>query len=261
LHERVQHKQKSKEEKMKRQSIFMTSAILLLAVIALSFPQFAQAANTMAGTTITNTATVNYNVLGVAQTAATGSTTFVVDRKIDLVVTKKADVITGPSSTSPALAYLVTNNSNTTIRFGLSTQVSGTALYTPTAVTIWKDIDNSGTLTAGDVSYTDATTFGDVASGASVTVLVTATTAGGTANGLTAGISLVAQAWEPSFTSLTVISATGGANGTNTVETVYADAAGTATGPADIQYDGKHSALAIFTVNASTVTVTVSSTW
>lgn len=243
---------------MKKQRVYRMSAILLFAAIALTVPQFAQAA-TMAGTTITNTATVNFNVLGVVQTAATGSTSFVVDRKIDLLVTKKYDVITGPSSTNPTLVYLVTNNSNTTIRFGLSTQVSSTAGYTPTSVTIWKDADNSGTYTAGDVAYSDANTFGDVASGASVTVLVTATTPVGTANGLIAGISLVAQAWEPSFVSLTAITASVGANGINTVETVFADAAGSATAPADIQYDGKHSALAFFTVNASTVTVNKSS--
>jgi uncharacterized repeat protein (TIGR01451 family) len=235
------------------------SAILLFEAIALTVPQFAQAA-TMAGTTITNTATVNFNVLGVAQTAATGSTSFVVDRKIDLLVTKKYDVITGPSSTNPTLVYLVTNNSNTTIRFGLSTQVSGTAQYTPTSVSIWKDVNGDNTYSPTDVVYADASTFGDVASGASVTVLVTATTPVAVTNGWTAGVSLVAQAYEPaSYGSLLVIAATGGANNNLTVETVYADAAGSATAPADNQYDGKHSALAFFTVNASTVTVNKSS--
>ncbi len=247
---------------MNKKSLFKLAAVLLFAVLAVAIPQYAQAATT-AGDTITNTAHVNFNVLGVPQPEATGSTSFVVDRKIDLLVTKKSDITTGPSATTPALVYLVTNNSNTAIRFGLTTQVSGTAQYTPTSVSIWKDTDNSGTYTAGDTGYTDSTTFGDIASGASVTVLVTATTPVTATDLKTAGISLVAQAFEPTGSTLgtagTAIAASGGANGINTVETVFADAAGSATSPADSQYDGKHSALAFFTVNASTVSVNKSS--
>ncbi len=247
---------------MNKKSLFKLAAVLLFAVLAAAISQYAQAATT-AGDIITNTAHVNFNVLNVPQPEVTGSTSFVVDRKIDLLVTKKSDITTGPSATTPALVYLVTNNSNTTIRFGLTTQVSGTAQYVPTSISIWKDTDNSGTYTAGDTGYTDSTTFGDIASGASVTVLVTATTPGTATDLQTAGISLVAQAYEPTGSTLgaagTAIAASIGANGINTVETVFADAAGSATSPADTQYDGKHSALAFFTVNASTVSVNKSS--
>jgi uncharacterized repeat protein (TIGR01451 family) len=239
--------------------MYKIAAFLLFAAIALAVPQFAQAApvGTASGTTITNTATVNFTILGVAQIAATGSTSFVVDRKVNLLVAKISDISTSPSFTISTLAYIVTNNSNTTIRFGMSTSL-GAGTYTPTSVLIWKDNGStSGVYDGGNTQVTDASILGDIASGVSITVLVTASTPSTATTGQTAAINLIAQAYEPSsYGSLAVIAQTG--NGVawtpGTVQTVWADGAGSAAG--DVVYDGRHSAFATYTVSAAAIAVT-----
>lgn len=245
---------------MKRQHLFTVIVCLLIAALAgiIASPVHA-AVGTPAGTTITNNVTVSYSILGVPQASKTGSESFVVDRKIDLVVTKSGDVTTGPSATTPTLVYLVTNNSNSAIRIALSTLLSSTKEYTPTSVTVWKDTNGDGT---GDSSCSGAactSTFGDIASGGTITVLVTATTPTDASDGNKAGIYLIAQAYEPGSGAPAVISQSTGTNDKNVVDTVYADAAGPAGGTDDAQYDGKHSAMATFTVVTATVTVTKSS--
>ena len=124
---------------MKRYLLYAISICLMVAGLAIVVASSADAASigTQAGTIITNSVSVDYQINNVPQGSKTGSTSFVVDRMIDLVVTDKADVYTGPSSTMSTLVYLVTNNSNTTIRVALSTQLSSTRQYDPGSVTIW----------------------------------------------------------------------------------------------------------------------------
>jgi uncharacterized repeat protein (TIGR01451 family) len=197
---------------------------------------------------------VNFTISGVAQIAATGSTSFVVDRKVNLLVAKISDISTSPSFTISTLAYIVTNNSNTTIRFGMSTSL-GAGTYTPTNVLIWKDNGTtSGVYGGGNTQVTDASILGDIVSGQSITVLVTASTPSTATTSQTAAINLIAQAYEPSsYGSLAVIAQTG--NGVawtpGTVQTVFADGAGSADG----LYDGRHSAFATYTVSAAAITV------
>ena len=97
--------------------LFFTG-LLGLAVI----PQ-AVAAGTASGTSITNQATVNYDVEGAAQTAVVSNVTaFIVDNKVDLTVTEVSggynDVI--PNTTNQALAFTVANTGNATQDVALS---------------------------------------------------------------------------------------------------------------------------------------------
>ena len=74
-------------------------ALLAVAFAPLFAFQNAQAAGTVANTTISNTATVNYTVGGVAQTAINSNTsTFLVDRKVNLNVTAGTGTTTTPGS-------------------------------------------------------------------------------------------------------------------------------------------------------------------
>src|SRR3546814_4472315 len=77
----------------------MTSKLTYMGAIGLTalssvaaVPAFA--AGTTAGTTITNTATVDYQVGGVAQGQQSASNNFTVDRKINLLVEEVADLTT-----------------------------------------------------------------------------------------------------------------------------------------------------------------------
>ncbi|HET7922567.1 MAG TPA: hypothetical protein VFM15_07420 [Gammaproteobacteria bacterium] len=109
----------------------------------------AQAApiGTAAGTSVTNKATVNYQVGGVNQTliesSPTGNTTsgvgngantsFVVDDKLVLVVTRQdgAIVSVSPGQTNVVLVYQVTNNGNATQGVSFTTLQKATATANP----------------------------------------------------------------------------------------------------------------------------------
>ncbi len=72
------------------------------------------AATTKAGTAINNTATASYSVNGVTQTATSNTATFVVDRKVNLVVERAQDADTQVAlgQVGAAVAFRVTNKTN-----------------------------------------------------------------------------------------------------------------------------------------------------
>jgi uncharacterized repeat protein (TIGR01451 family) len=239
---------------MKRESMYRIAAIVLFAAIALAIPKSVRAANTAAGVTITNQATVNYTVGAVPQTAVLGNTvTFVVDRVIYVTVTKQSDVTSAPSSTYQAIQFLVTNGSNTAMRFALSPVSKSTNTWSLTGVNIYRDNNSNGQYDAGDTLYADASTFGDIASGATVTVLIVGDIPGTVTNAEYADYDLVATAVDAG--TLTVSTETAGtkAANLNTVMTIFGDAAGSATG--DTLHNGQHSASGRFTVTAAGLTV------
>jgi uncharacterized repeat protein (TIGR01451 family) len=102
------------------------ASLALLAFAALGAIQQAHAAGTAAGTTISNLATVNYNVGGVAQapigssptgntTGAGTATTFVVDDKVNLTLTEVTGGPTtpvAPGSINDVTIYKLTNTGN-----------------------------------------------------------------------------------------------------------------------------------------------------
>jgi uncharacterized repeat protein (TIGR01451 family) len=214
----------------------------------------AMAAGTVAGTTITNTASVSYQ-LGGTTTTVLCAASFVVDRAVNVVVTKNADANIAPASTNVALSFLVSNTSNTSLRFALSTVSKPTNTWTMNNVRIYRDNNNNGSWDAGDTLYADAGTFGDIASGASVTVLIVADAPAGLAIGQAALYDLVATAVDAG--TLTVSTQTIGPN-TAGVDTVFLDSAGSAVG--DGIRDGKHSAAGSFTVSDMALKVNVNKT-
>jgi hypothetical protein len=251
---------KTKEETMKMQRMFGIAASLLFAVIVMAVPQFAQAANTAAGVSISNQATVNYTVGTVPQTAVPGNTvTFVVDRVIYLTVTKQSDVSSAPSSTFQAIQFLVSNTSNTAMRFALSPVSKGTNTWDLGAsAKIYRDNNSNALYDAGDTLYVDASTFGNIASGATFTVLIVGDIPVGLTNGVAAGYDLLATAVDAGTTNPSTETAGTKAANLNVVMTIFGDAAGSAVG--DGARDGKHSASGTFTVTAAGLTVTKTAT-
>jgi uncharacterized repeat protein (TIGR01451 family) len=248
-----------KEETMKKPSIYRIAAIVLFAAIALTVPKFAQAANTAAGVTISNQATVNYTVGTVPQTAVLGNTvTFMVDRVIYVTVTKQSDVTSAPSSTYQAIQFLVTNGSNTAMRFALSPVSKATNTWSLTGAKIYRDNNSNGQYDAGDTLYSDASTFGDIASGATFTVLVVGDIPATAINAEYADYDLLATAVNAGTTTPSIETAGTKAANLNTVMTIFGDAAGSATG--DGLHDGKHSASGRFTITASSLTVSKTAT-
>jgi uncharacterized membrane protein len=216
----------------------------------------AQAAGTQAGSTITNTVTVNYQVGGVSQTAQTASNAVTVDRKVNLTIASAASTTTvSPGQTSASTAFTITNSSNDTIDIGLAVlnQAGGSAQHGGTDT-----IDISNFKFYSDAALTTLITYLDeVAPDASRTVYVSADVPIAATNGQVAGdiLTAIAQAGGTAGTAGAVLTATTGAN-TAGVDTVFADAAGAT----DSANDGKFSAKGDYSVSAPVLTVTKTST-
>lgn len=218
------------------------------------------AAGTTAGSTITNTATVNYTVGGVAQTAVTATNNFTVDRKIVVAVSEPGNATTSvsPGQSAAVTTFVVTNSSNATLDFKLtaaqlaggSAPHGGTDGFDVTAPTMYVDTNANGVYDAGTdlaVTYLD-----ELAADASRTVFIVSNIPIGATNGQIAAVSLTAQA-EAGGTAATegaVLTETTGAN-TAGMDTVFADVAGTD----DIARDGKGSARDDYTIAAPVLTV------
>lgn len=247
-----------------RKSMFL--ALLLIGVMAALAPQHALAAGTASGTTISNKATVNYQAGGIAQTliesSPTGNTTpgagagantwFYVANKVNVVVTKTGDATVAPGSAKQALVFTITNSGNTSQRYALAANlVSG---QTMSNVTIYRDngsIPNQWDAT--DTLYSDASTFGNLASDATLTVLVVGDAPLTLTNGQTGVYDLVATTVDSGTLNVTAQTA-GAANLqlNSPLDVVYADAAGTDDG----NRDGKMSARGTYTASAPVLTVT-----
>ncbi len=239
-----------------------TSAVALVALA--SAPAYA--AGTASGSTITNTATLNYTVGGVAQTAIQANNNITVDRKVNLTVVEVGSATTSvvPGQTGAVTTFTVTNTSNATIDIGLAaTHQSGGAApfaggndnFDVTGVKMYIDHATSGTAGVYDPGVdVEVTWLDELAADASKTVYVVADVPIARVNNDISAIILTgtAKASGGTGTEGAVITATAGAN-TAGVDTVLADAAGSG---GDSAYDGKHSAKDDYKVSAPVLTVT-----
>lgn len=248
----------------------MTSKLLNLgsgSLLAIAFVGAApaMAAGTTAGSTITNTATINYQVGGVAQPSINDSDAFVVDRVINLSVAElgNATTVVVPGESGAVTTFTVTNTSNAVLDFALSaTQTTGgtashggTDNFDVTAVTLYRDTNGNNSY---DVGVDVAVTYLDeVAADASVTVFAVANVPLGQATNDVANIRLTATGREggASGSQGAALTQTTGAN-TAAMDTVFADAAGVADG----SRDAAHSDDDDYTVVTATLTLDKRST-
>lgn len=241
-------------------------AIIGITALSAAVPCFA--AGTTAGTTVSNTAIVDFSIGTVSQTAIPSSPTgnsdpnggvgtdFLVDRKIDLIVSETSGGYTSvsPGQQDAALVFTVTNEGNAIQDYSLSalnisSDPFGGAdnVNVNTSYEIFVDSNNNG-IFERDVDT--ATYIDELAQDASATVFVVSNIAA-LADGDISSVALVAQAAEggtadtqgsdiladsngniaPGGTAVTI------ADGAGTVETVFADSAG------DIDSSGANGAL------------------
>jgi uncharacterized repeat protein (TIGR01451 family) len=200
------------------------------AALALLIANPAQAAGTTAGSTITNTVSVNYQVGGIAQTAVSDSESFTVDRKVNLTVAEVGNATTSvsPGQSSAVTTFTVTNTSNAALDFGLAaTQLSGgtaahggTDNFNASNVRIFLD-DGDGSYDAGDtlITYLDQAAADSIS-----TVHVVVDVPLGRATGDVAGVRLTATAAEATAGGSlgATVTETSGAN-TSGIDTVFAD--------------------------------------
>ena len=248
---------------MTRNSRLLGAASAAALTMVAANPAFAS--GTTAGSTITNTVSVNYQVGGVAQTATGASNTFTVDRKVNLTVAEVGTTTTqvSPNQTAAVTTFLVTNTSNATLDFALTVaQQSGgagahsnTDSFDVSNVKIYVDANGNGVYDAGTdtlVTYLD-----ELAADTSKTVFVVADVPTGLSTNAVAAVTLTATGREGAGTGSmgAALTETTTAN-TAGMDTVYADAAGATDAARDAAFSAKDD----YTVLAAALTVNKLST-
>jgi hypothetical protein len=230
----------------------------------------AHAAGTLQGTDVINNVSVAYQVGGVSQTAATGSNTFKVDRKVIFTVTEPGNAAfpVVPGQTNAYTTFLVTNTSNDTLDFNLALAqlangTNNTAhslsdafnINAPTtpgtgspAMYLDVDPDGAGPLLPDGIytpgTDTVVTSLNDLAPDTSARVFIVGSIPTTVTNGQAAGVTLTATALNSNGSAITA--ATDSTANTAAVETIFAD-----TGR-----DGIESAGDDYNVSAANLTVT-----
>ena len=239
---------------------------LLLFVLPLfGASQSALAAGTVAGTSISNSATINYQVGAISQPAITSNTVaFVVDKKVNLAVvtTDAAAVSVTPGSSNNIVTFTVTNTSNDAMDFALTSQalVGGAAKFTGTdninasAVSVFVE---SGATPGYQAAQDTATFIDELAADGNKTVYIVGTFPTGLANGDIATYGMIAEARAAGGASSlgAALAQDAGADNPSTVQIVFGDD----TGTDDASRDAKHSDRSDFRVVTATLAVTKTS--
>jgi uncharacterized repeat protein (TIGR01451 family) len=252
----------------------MTSKLKLLVASAVIPAVFlnavpAMATGTTQGTSVLNNVTVDFQVGGVAQTQATASDTFVVDRKILFDIAEKATTGTTsviPGQTGRVTTFLLTNSSNDTLDFTVTPAniVGGTAAHGGTDAF---DVTNlliclDGPVVDGvcDAAPAASLTINDLSGGAgnTATILILGDIPAGATNGQIANVSATATALNSNGTAITgagAAAADATVNGAATVETVFADVAKSGNGGTSVARDGIDVARDDYTISAAVLSV------
>jgi uncharacterized repeat protein (TIGR01451 family) len=244
-----------------RSKLLGAAGVFALAVLG-SNP--AMAAGTTAGSTITNTVSVAFQVGGVSQTGTSASDTLTVDRKVNLIVAEVGTTTTtvSPGATSQVTTFTVTNTSNAVLDFALAAaQQSGgagahsnTDSFDVTNVKIYRDANANGTFDSA--SDTLVTYLDELTADATATLFVVADVPLSLTTGSVAAVTLTATGREggASGTQGAALVPTTGGN-TAGMDTVFADGAGAT----DTARDAAFSAKDDYTIFAAALTATKTS--
>lgn len=237
----------------------LLGAVSAFALIAMSSaPALAQ--GTSAGTTITNNVTVSYNVDGVTQNAETATNEFLVDQRVNVTVSYVGPATTvAPGETNQAIAFDVTNLSNSTVDFALTAALTAGTAANISNFRVYRDTNgdrvlDAGELGAGPITYLDE--VGSSASGVTVAVIVLADIGLNARNDDTFDVTLTANAHAGGGTgALGAELVESPTNTANVIDTVLFDG----QGATDQARDGAFSATGIYEVEGAVLTVTKTS--
>lgn len=196
----------------------------------------ANAAMTTAGTSVANTASLKYNAGTVERTAASNTDTFVVDKKVDVLVTNTngGNTIVEPGQTQAVINFTVTNEGNKAEDYTLAIAQGTGDQFDPTTCKIF---DGAGTAITDPLSIAQETTVS-----------------------LQARCDISASAVDTNLGNIVLTASSGstetaGADTQGTEDVVFADDAGLT----DATRDGKHSAGGTYEVRTAVMTVAKSS--
>lgn len=206
---------KSLTERILRVGRKIGFVVIALSAVGAMPSAWAVVGETTAGTSISNTATVNYSVGSVAQTAVnSNAAAFLVDKKVDLTVAKGSGVTTVPGATNVGLPFTVANTGNASDSFTLTAaNVAAGDNFDTSAFAVYLDVNGNGSYDAGTDTLISAPVT--IARDASIKVLIVSTIPGSVVNGNTANMTL---------TAATTSTKTVGAESAAVVDVVFADA-------------------------------------
>ena len=235
----------------------MLGAVSALALVAMtSAPALAQ--GTSAGTTITNTVNVTFNVNGVTQNAEAATNQFTVDRRVNVTVTNVGGATSvTPGENQTALAFDVTNLSNSSVDLELSALLNSGTAANISNISIYRDGDgnrslDAAELAAGPITFLDE--VGSSATGVTVAVIVLADIGLNAENGDQFDIALTADAHAAGGAGLGAELVESASN-TSGIDTVLFDG----QGATDSARDGAFSAFGTYTVAGAVIDVTKTS--
>ncbi len=262
---------KQEETTMRTRVSVLTVVVTVLAALALLVPGAALAVGTLAGTTVSNDATVDYKVSGVDQTTITSSAiSFTVDAKVDFAIIDSGGVgntVTPAGATDTYyLTFTLTNNGNVGLDLDLDAyQASGDDFdQTLHANTFYVDANNDAIYDGGDtlVTYVD-----ELEVGLSNTIFVVAAVINSPQpDGDIANIILNATAF---YNSAGTTGSLGGGNGVIVADTGGDDNSGPLIGGINLDWiladdvtsgDGIEGVPAAFVVSTASLTITKTST-
>ena len=242
-----------------------------VAAIAFAVGASAEAAGTDAGTTVSNSFTLDYKVNNVDQTQIDSSgspTNFTVDRKVDLTVTTEQNRTVTPGQTGQTLIFRVENTGNDNTAYQLSIKDVGTDTFDIGTYTATYKIDDGngvydvGVDDTGGTAYTlGAGVTADIPADAVVWVTIIGNVPLTATNGQTDDVILIANSFQPTASvdpayngALAGTEITQAGSNTAGVDSVLADGAGTAGAPEDVANDGAHSSTGTYTVSTASLT-------
>lgn len=236
----------------------LLGAVSAFALVAMSSaPALAQ--GTSAGSTIRNEVSVSYNVGGVTQNAETASDEFTVDRRVNVNVNFVGSATTvNPGQDGAALAFDVTNLSNSSVDLALATSLRNGTAGNIDNILVYRDADgdrvlSAAELAAGPITFLDE--IGSSATGVTVSVIVLADIGLNAANADTFDVALTANAHAAGTAGTLGAEHVESASNTSGVDTVLFDGAG----DIDVARDGAFSDTGTYTVAGAVVTVAKSS--
>jgi uncharacterized repeat protein (TIGR01451 family) len=197
-------------------SIALRAPLLLAALSPVYLASQAQAAGTLAGTSIENTATASYDDGGTTVTVDSNTVSLIVDEILDIAVNwdDPGDVSVRPGELDAVLKFTVTNGGNgpEPAILGIDSNIASDA-FDPTAVTMFIDTDDNGVYDVGtDTLYSPATPP-TLAPDASITVFLLGDIPASTADGERSEVELTATAATGSGTPGTVFADQGEGGG------------------------------------------------
>lgn len=149
---------------------------LVSAIFLISSTTTAFSAGTPAGTVISNTAQVDYEIAGTPITVSSNVSSVTVQERIDVVVVLQSpQILVAANDTDRALLFTVSNtgNGSETFQLAINSVLGGDDFDpTPSATPIYFDTDASGDFTVGDTAYVLGTNDPVLAADASVDVLL-----------------------------------------------------------------------------------------